>query len=860
MTVFSQRSFTGGEVAPALYARVDTNKYATGLRTCKNFFVMRHGGVSNRPGSQFVSEVKTSSLAVRLIPFVFNADQTYMLEFGNEYMRVIRSGAHETSGNKTITGITTTNPGVFTSNAHGYTNGQEIVISGIAGMPLLNNRNFKVTGVTANTFTLTYMGGTVVDTTSMPAFPNNAQTSLIYEIPTPYLAADLSTLQFVQSADVVTIVHPNYAPRELSRTAHTSWALSTLSFAPAITAPTGVAVSGAAGTADYWVVTAIMDETYEESLASSAVGASTVASSGSARTISWSAVTGAIEYNVYKAKNGIYGYIGTAVSLSYIDNGIIADVTESHPRSRNPFPGVNDYPSTVAYIQQRLTFANTINDPEKIWTSRTGQFKNFTTSSPLQDDDAVTWTMAGRQVNAVRHLLDIGQLVIFTSSGEWTVGGDAAGVIKPGEINPKQQTYNGSSTLPPIVAGGNALYVQSRGSVVRDLGFDYQSDGYRGNDLTIFSTHLFDGFTLADWTYQQIPHSVIWGVRSDGVLLGCTYVREQQILAWHRHDLGGVVENVCAIPEGDEDAVYLVVRRTVNARTVRYIERMNRRLVDDIKDSVFMDSALTYDGRNTNASHTLTISGGTTWAHSETLNITSSAAGYFSASDVGNSYEFTDLNGDVLRMEVTVYDSPTSISGRPHKTVPTTLRTVATPLWTRQVDQLLGLHHLEGKMVSILADGFVVANPNNEAYVQRTILNGALTLDGVYGVIHVGLPFTSDLETLNIDTAEGETLVDKRKLITKVNIFTEDSRGLWSGPNPPQDETTDFLGGLIESKPRTGDEEYDDPVALLTENIELNITPTWNDNGRVFIRQTDPLPLSILAIAPAGMVPVRGGQ
>jgi hypothetical protein len=177
--------------------------------------------------------------------------------------------------------------------------------------------------------------------------------------------------------------------------------------------------------------------------------------------------------------------------------------------------------------------------------------------------------------------------------------------------------------------------------------------------------------------------------------------------------------------------------------------------------------------------------------------------------------------------------------------------------WARAVDQIKGIWHLDGEDVSIFADGFVVANPNNDAYDVRTVTDGILTLDKPYAVIHIGLPYTSDIETLNIDTAQGETISDKSKLVTKVTLFVEDSRGVWVGPKPPVDEATDFLSGLTEVKVRN-DEGYDEPVDLRTGTIDVNIQSEWNSNGRVFIRQTDPLPLSVLAVAPAGLYPFRG--
>jgi len=854
MTNIAIRSFTGGELSPSLYARVDLAKYQQGLRTCKNFLVQRHGGVANRPGTMFVGEVNDSSETVRLIPFIFNADQTYVLEFGDQYMRVIQNGAHLTETGQSITAVTQANPAVVTITGHGYSNGDEVYISGALGMTELNNRNFKVANVTANTFELTSMSGTNFDSTSLDAYTSGGLAYKIYEIVTPYLEADLSELQFVQSADVVTIVHPSYAPRELARTGHTSWTITTITFAPTIAAPTGVTNTGSGGSTYRWVVTAIEEDTYQESLASAETTSSTNPSS-TAVTINWTAVTGAQEYNVYRFKNGAFGFVGIASSNTFTDDGITPDATSSPPITRNPFNASDDYPSAVTYFQQRLCFANTNNNPERVYTSKSGAFKNFTISSPLQDDDAVTFTLAGRQVNEVRHLLDIGELIIMTSGAEWSVEGGSGGVLTPIDVNPKQHSYSGSSNLSPIIISGSALFVQARGNVVRDLGFDFNIEGYRGNDLTIFSTHLFEGKTIVDWTYQQVPNSVVWCVRSDGVLLGLTYVREHQVWAWHRHEFtNGLVENVTVVPEGDEDFLYVVVKRTVDGETRRYVERLSSRFVDstDLEALTYLDSYLTYDGRNT-GSETMTISGGTTWAYDETLTLTASTS-TFVAADVGNQVFIEDAAGDTIRFTIDAYTSGTVVTGRPHKTVPNSLRNAAVATWSKAVDQVTGLWHLEGQNVSVYADGFVVANPNNDSYDSISVSNGTATLDKSYAVIHVGLPITSDMETLDIDQIEGESIADKKKQINRVTLFVESSRGIFAGNSAPTG--SNILEGLEELKIRD-DEGYDDPVNLKTGVVEVNIRPEWNSNGRVFIRQTDPLPLSVLAIVPSGSIPIR---
>ena len=898
--------------------------------------VLRYGGVSNRPGTDFVSEVSDSLIAARLIPFVFNQDQTYVLEFGDYTMRVVRDGLLVTDTSDTITGVTLGATTTLTITGHGYQTGDEIYVNGVSGTLELNNRNFKVGFIDANNIYIRNMDYTDLDSSGYEAYVSGGTSYKVYEIETPYSAAQAREFKYVQSADVVTFAHPEFPPQELLRYGETNWVFQELSFVPTLDTPNSSSLNGGpAGSKNHkYIVTAVSADGVESLPARGLVLPGSVNSitqanpvvvtmssahslesgeeiimfstpgmeelegkyfkinvlnstsfelrnvdgtnfgaytgSGSINkayynlggkgdpteadpiTYTYTAVNGAVEYNIYKEDNGSYSLLGITTALSFDDIGQTVDPEVTPPSARYPFLGTGNYPSTVTYIQQRLAFANTNNDTEKIFLSKTSDFKNYSTSRPLQSDDAITFQMVGRQVNAVKNLIDLGSLVIMTSSGEWSAQGNEAGVIEPTSINTKQYSYNGSGDLQPIIIDGAAIYQQARGSIIRDLGYDFQVDGYRGNDLTIFSAHLFDKYTIVDWAYQQIPHSILWVARSDGALLGLTFVRNQEIRAWHIHDMGGEVETVAVIPEGNEDFLYMTVKREVNGRSVRYIEKMSTRLINEIEDSKFMDSNLSYDGRNT-GSTTMTLSGGTTWEYTETLTLTSSAS-VFKNTDIGNEVHFNDGNGVSLRFEIEGYTSDTVVTGKPKKTVPVALRGVSSTAWSRAVDELIGLWHLEGKDVSVFADGYVAASPNNESYEIVTVTNGKITLDKPYGVIHVGLPYLSDIETLDIDTSNGETISDKEKIVNRVNLFVEDTRGIWTGPKPPGDDLDDPVEGLTEVKIRN-EEDYESPVSLKTDVVDVNIEAEWNSNGRIFVRQIDPIPLSVLAVSPAGKYP-----
>lgn len=794
-----QASFTGGELSPSLYGRVDLAKYGTSLKTCRNFIVQLYGGVRNRAGTKFLAEVSDSTVRHRLIPFAFSTEQTYVLEFGDYTMRVYKDG------------------------------GQVVYSSGgSAGQPV--------------------------------------------EVATPWAYTDLPLLNYTQSADVMTICHPEIPPQQINRTAHDAWTVtdfvningpflslntntSQIVQASASTGNITLSVSGGSLFASHHIGQLFYMEQKNygspwetgKSVSTNDIRRSdgkyylAVAggTTGSLRPThdadDWS--DGGVTWRYLHSGFGICRITAVASGTSASATVIMripdeSTTTATYKWAFEAWGGNQGYPSCVTYHQQRLVFANTPAQPQTVWMSKTNAYVNFGTSNPVLDDDAVTFTVASRQVNAIRHMLTLDKLVLLTSGGEWIVGGGDGETITPSALIIKQQGYRGSSTVPPQVIGNTALYLQSKGSTVRDLGYEFASDSYTGTDLTVLSSHLVDGYQIEEWSYQQVPFSCTWCVRNDGVLLGMTYMREQQVIGWHHHDTDGQVESVCTIAEDNEDALYMVIKRTINGNTKRYVERMQTRQISDIKDAFFVDCGLTYDGRNTGSrTMTLTSSGAWTYGSSATFTLTASSS-YFLVGDVGSEIHMTDDEGRILRMLITARTSGTVVTVSINRDVATEMRNVATTAWSHARKTFAGLSHLEGKTVSVLADGHVAP--------QETISSGVLSLATAATVVHAGLPIEADFETLDISAPQGETIREKQKIIQAVRLILEESRGLYAGRDAVN---------LLEYKQRST-ENYDDPVELLTGIADVLIPATWNKQGRVFVRQSDPLPLSILAVIP----------
>lgn len=825
MTALAQRNFSSGEIAPAYYANTNLQRYQTGLRTLRNFIINRGGGVTNRAGTEYTANTQGQASLGRLVEFSYSDVETYLLEFGNNVIRFYQMGVQ-------LAPI-----GAVAWSAVSWPAGTIVTYLGI-----------------------TYWAKIVTGTTtpvSTPAEWYSMGLGLIMEIPSPYPAgALLMDLQFAQSKNVMTIVHPSYPVYELSRVGASAWTLLPVSFLPVSATPGGLGISsgGSAGPLTYWAVTAIQNGDFEESLPILGSAINRVPSAGFPVLITWAAGgSNDFSYNIYRSTDGsTYGYVGSSKTLSYSDVGALPDFLHSYPTGRAVFDAANKYPSAVTHYQQRRVFARSNNEPETVWGSRTAQPKNFGVTFPILDDDAVTFTMVGKRAQPVKHLLDLGILIVLTDREEKKVDGDDAGILRPDAINPRKLSANGSNKLRPIELDDTAIYVQSRGTIVRDLK-PVSADNYTGTDLTVFAQHLFDGFTLVDWDFAKNPHSIIWAVRSDGVLLGLTYMRDQNVWGWHRHDTDGFVENVCVVGEGTVDTVYLIVRRVINGVTKRYIERMSQRYVTSQESMNFTDCSLLVNTWNTTATR-LRIAG-VTYADGELLTLDSDTSnlGSVVAGDVVilRTLDANGIETDRVRFTIstTVPGAPVYVQGYSDKAVPALLRSAYTTQWSFAKKVVTGLSFLEGKSVSVLADGYVVASPNNADYPVVTVTGGQITLPQAYAIIRVGLPFISDFQTLDLDAQGQATIKDKKLIVNRIGLYLEASRGIWIG-QPTGPTAALPLKGLQEIKMRDA-ETYNSTVTPLTDWVAVTIESTWG-SGRFLVRQVDPLPITILSATPIG--------
>ena len=651
-------SFTAGEISPRLEGQITLEKYRQGLSELTNMVVMPHGGVTRRPGTEFLGEVKNSAAKARLIPFQFKTSDTYILEFGPQTMRVYRNGLQVLTGSaKTITAVTKANPGVITSNSHGFSNGDEIYITGVGGMTQLNDRNYIVANSTTNTFTLTDLFGAAINTTSFTTFTSGGTADKIYQISTPYVEADLFELRYAQSADTMYIVHPSYDIRVLSRTGSAAWTLSTATI----------------------------------------IGSPTPALSGS-----------------------------------------------------------DNRPSVVTFFEQRLVFGNTNNNPQTLWFSKNSNYLNFTVGTAA--DDALIYTIASNQVNAIRYLSATRVLTLGTSGGEYVVTATSDGPVTPTTTLIRKYSNYGTAPIEPVQVADVTLFLQRGSRKIREFKYvgDVNADAYQAPDMSILAEHI-TGAGITQFAYQQEPDSIIWMVRSDGTLVGMTYRREEEVVAFHKHVIGGtfsggqaVVESVATLPtDSGEDELYIVVKRTINGVTKRYIELMKPFNFGGVTTGAFfVDSGLAYSGT--------------------------------------------------------------------------------------AVTSLSGLHHLQGETVSILANG--------ASHQDKTVANGAVSLNVSTTVAAIGYGYTSVMETLRLEAGSADgTSQGKPKRIHAITVRLHQTVGAEIGSG------SDKLNRIYF---RDSSMPMDQAVPLFTGDKDIEFEGGFDDDDRIYARQTQPLPLTVLALFP----------
>lgn len=901
--IINQTSFTAGELTPRLYGRAETAEFARALETARNAVLLPHGPIARRAGSKFVAETKSSG-AVRLIKFQVSQSTSYILEFGELYVRF-------------------------------YTESGKLLSGGVP-----------------------------------------------YEIVSPYTAAQLDEIQYVQSGSSMYIVHPAVTPQILTRYGETDWAMDDMSISPQPTIEDGYkpagptltpsAVSGYGvtftassavflqgdvdrqiinlttggyGTAVITSVTsstvAICDilEAFPSTAAiasgnwkldlspvcdlevdSSQVGSTCTVSAkqlagtqGTPATIT--AITAAtpgvvttsaahgfangdrvviknvkgmtqLNGNIYtvggatsttfQLKDDNNNNLNTTNYTTYASGGTVAllltDIAVDAFRSADvgkyilvnggvlqilsvpnakkasavvlkslnstedsgswslevpTWNSTRGYPVAVGLYQQRLVLGGTTAQPQTVWFSETGVFDGFGIGP--DDEDSIEIELTSNEVNRINWIAASRDLIIGTSGAEITISESSSAGLTPSSINQRTRTYLGSKSQQPAMVREEVLFIQGSNRKIRTFRYDFNLDGYTGEDLTFLSEHITEG-GIKELIYSQEPDTVVYAVTEKGDMLAGTYDRTKQIIGWAKFTTDGDYERVQTITSNEQDQVWVVVKRKINGATKRYVELFTVQSADS-DTSGYSDCYLTYSSPKvvtdvTTANPAVVTAAAHGYSNGDTIIIkgledpyegsidstkplmSSINGGVYKVAGVTtNTFQLNTLEGAAVNLSgYNAYGE----SGQVYKRVST----------------LSNLSHLEGKTVQIKIDGAV--------HPDRVVTGGTVSLATPAGEAVVGLPYTTTIKTLSheFDLGQGSMQGQRSRWVRPQLLVYKSSRPVVNGAFVPN---------------RGAGDKLSQKVALTTGYIEYN-NLKWDDSSSLTITTNEQLPLQISAV------------
>ena len=530
-----------------------------------------------------------------------------------------------------------------------------------------------------------------------------------------------------------------------------------------------------------------------------------------------------VAFRVYRGRANLFGWVGDSAGGSVSTNFFIDDVenpdyTLPPPQGLNPFQ-TGEYPNSVTYFADRRAFGGTSGNASTVrpwffFLSAASDYSNFDQHYIPQPADALVEALTARKKEVIRSVVGVkSKLFVFSNSAVWGVGGTNESPIAPDNVDAGVEVDIGADWNQPLVVGGHILYVRDKGTGVRAIQFDWQRGGFASSDLSICAEHLVLGHAVADWCVVEDPWNLVWIVRDDGLLLSLTYAPDDQLWAWGQHQLvvanqpstgygvpSGIVQSVCSIPEGDEDVLYLAVQGC---------------------------AAVPFNGATTYRVGDLVVSGGHFFLSK-------------TAGNVGNTPP-SDGSSDTHWSGTTTPVGPAWICRLSTRLITTLKRPACVDAYvefdgsyapTDQVggspgENLAGLAHLEGQQVMVQYDnatdtaaadtfgpylvtgGFIVAAPPTRACSR----------------VFVGLGYNCELELL--DLPDGRT---KRKVVTEVGLEVIGGGVLQAGQS-----LADTLKPSKVMKPGA-------------DLLRVTVAGSWNTGGRAALRQTNPLPVTVVGV------------
>jgi len=839
----NQSSFSGGEYSPLVYGRTDMERYKDGLKTMKNAISTMQGGAIKRSGTYYVSEAKDSSDKVRLVEFEYSVDQAYVIEFGDLYCRFYKDNA-----------VIESSPGVPYEIVSPYAIGDIYGIKYFQSADVLyllkddyKPRKLKRYSDTDWEFEeIVFIDGPYLGVRDLGAVQvygtgmnNILKNALTGSNVTPSGTTGSITVTMQDAVGVASSANA----AGLIRVTLTGSDIFDTGDKIRISGHTEASVNGD------WVVTRITATTYD------LVGSTYVANgiNGNAALAPFVAADVGRSIRIrYTAAWG-WGVVTAVNNGAQLQVLLKSDLSASTATAlwRLGVYYIGNYPSCGTFHEDRLCLSGAPDFPQRIDASKTSDYEVFSptdldSSATVGTVNAWSFTLNATDVNATKNLVsDEKGLAAFTYGGEWVVRpSNFSEALSPTNVSAKKTSSYGSSDAQAIQMGRSALFVQKGGRKMREYSYFYDVDGFRATDLSVLAEHI-TGSGISEVTRQKEPQNILWCVRNDGVLLGCTYERDESALyaGWHRHILGGVsdtagsaaiVESAVVIPspDGTTEELWLSVKRYIDGGVVRYIEYMKRPFDDltDQRDGFFVDCGLTYNVPKT-------ITGIATGANTD---VTSAAHGFSNGDEVfiDSVFGCEYVNGDGVDDSVNnkIY-TISNVAANTFRLVGIDSTTwsayISGGIVRKRVLTVSGLDHLEGQTVAVQVDG--AAHPN------LVVASGAITLQERAAIVHVGLPYECDIELLRVEggSAHG-TSIGKTRRVNRLMMMVHRTLGLKIGSKFTALDDVYFRYdntpmGLVQ------------PLfsGILSEEIDAD----YDLDGYICIRSGQPLPLTLLSVS-----------
>lgn len=597
---YIQQSFSGGEFDPQGWSRTDQEKYATGMRQAENFLVNKFGTINNRPGFSYLGATKVTSTRSRLIPFIYSDDQAYILEFGVGYIRFWNAdGTAVKSSDSPVEVITAYTEAQlrllrFTQSA------DTVFISCYGVKPRVLVRNSSTSWSISD---YAYKWG--------PFLTENVDDDIKI---TPSGTSGSITLvannSIFQSGHVGSIWRLDQNVSGATAKVEFTTIGQTASLGCGYSCTWRFVTHGSD-----WKARVIVERSYDNGVTWLQLRSYTGNADGNynvyaeeteqclirARVVEYTSGTLTVDLSIDPYVNQgiikITGYTSATQVTATVDSTYTLGGTgATNMWYEAAWSDVQGWPAAICFWQDRLMFGGTSGSPHGVWLSKTADYYNFITSSPdSEDSDSINVTFTSRKQANIHTLIPLRESVIAMSEDGVNTVSYSGSSLTPSTITQRSETYQGAKAVDPAVVGTRLIYVQETGGVIHDLAYDYMSDSYQGNEVSIYASHLISDGEVVEMAYQQEPDSTVFMVRDDGVALAMMYQIDQKMCAWTHLVTDGAIESLCVVPYDNRTRLWAVVKRTVNGSTVRFIERLSKRLpTTDPADQLYLDAAYTY--------------------------------------------------------------------------------------------------------------------------------------------------------------------------------------------------------------------------------------------------------------------------